>query len=150
MSVIKNRLGKMWVLSGRVQETWLPRTWRRLRRSRTFLPQSSPASAATLLNLQKEEAGMGRMKSHPLSPGGFKNVFKKENVGALHPWVLRELSKDVAKPLPILFEKWQSSDLKRGNITPIYKKGNEKDSGNCRPVSHKKTPLILFSFYMYF
>ena len=41
----KRRLGKMWALSGRKWETWLPRTWRRLRYSTTFLPQSSLASA---------------------------------------------------------------------------------------------------------
>jgi len=30
MSVIEGRLGKMWVLSGRKLETWLPVTWRKL------------------------------------------------------------------------------------------------------------------------
>ena len=31
--VIKGRLGKMWALSGREQETWLLRVWRRIWRS---------------------------------------------------------------------------------------------------------------------
>jgi len=44
MSVIKGRLGKVWALSGRTQETWVPGMERRLRDSTSLLPQSSPAS----------------------------------------------------------------------------------------------------------
>ena len=67
MSVTKGRLGKMWALSVRKQETWLPGIWRRLRYSTTFLPRSSPARApATLPKGQNAEAGTGRMKNLPL------------------------------------------------------------------------------------
>ncbi|GAB0203811.1 hypothetical protein GRJ2_002846700 [Grus japonensis] len=68
-------------------------------------------------------------------------VHKSMGPDEIHLWVLRE----VARPLSITFEKsWQSSEIptdwKRGNITPIFKKGKKEDPGNYRPVSLHSMP----------
>jgi len=65
------------------------------------------------------------------------NVYKSIGLNDMHDRMRKKLVDTVSEPLSIIFEKLQllgkvPIDWKKGNITPIYKKGRKEVPGNHR------------------
>ncbi|XP_054370369.1 triadin isoform X2 [Molothrus ater] len=85
---------------------------------------------------QNLTSGKDRVQNHLRN----LKVYKSMGPDKIQPWVLKELAEEVAMPLSNIFEKsWQSggvpTDWKKGNIVPIFKKGDKGEPGNDRSVS---------------
>ena len=65
---------------------------------------------------------------------------KSPGPDGLHPRILKELAKEISKPLKDIFttslrEGKLLGDWRIAHITPIHKKGSKTEAGNYRPVS---------------
>ncbi|GAB0181346.1 mitochondrial enolase superfamily member 1 [Grus japonensis] len=127
------------------RETWLPGIWRRLRYSMTFFASVFTGKCSSHTTQASEGKGREWENEEPPTVGEDQirdhlrklKVHKSMGPDEMHLWVLRELADEVSQLLSIAFEKLCQSgevhaDEKRGNITPIFKKGKKEGLGNHR------------------
>jgi len=121
--VIKGSLEKMWALSGRKWETWLPGIWRRLRYLTTFFASVFTGKCFSHTAEVTDDQGRDWQNEEPHTVGEdqvqdhLRNLKVHRSMGPdeVHLQVLRELDDEVAKPLSIISEKlWQSSEVLTG------------------------------------
>ncbi|PKU46370.1 rna-directed dna polymerase from mobile element jockey-like [Limosa lapponica baueri] len=73
------------------------------------------------------------------------DTHKSMGPDGMHPQTLGELAEVTAKPLSNIFKKsWRTAevpeDWRKGNVTPVFKKGKKEDPGIYRPVSLTSIP----------
>lgn len=73
------------------------------------------------------------------------NLYESMGLDNMYPRVLKELAVVIAKSFSTIFEKlWLTGgvpgDWKKGNVTPIFKKGRKEDQSNYKLVSPTFVP----------
>lgn len=80
-------------------------------------------------------------------PGKFK-AYKSIGPDGMYLQVLRDLTAVTAEPLFIIYERsWRMGgapgDLRKANVTPVFRQGKEEELANHRPVSLTSMPWKL-------
>jgi len=81
------------------------------------------------------------------------DIYKSMGPDGIHPRLLKELAKELAKPLSIICQQcWLTGevpgDWRIANVKPIYKKGRKEDPGNYRPVSLTLVPGKIMEWFI--
>ena len=104
------------------------------REDQSHIPDFTPGTTTNLLdNIDITEAKVFKRLSN-------LNTSKAMGPDGFHPRLLKEASKELSKPLAMLFSKsvregYLPDDWKDGQVSPIFKKGTKYTPANYRPVS---------------